>query len=192
MSRSGASSLKEVRLQKEMDKILAEKETIRVELEVPSHSAFKPSFPPPVSRIQLWRHNGVVLTVIWLWLNLLECVLMLLATNLSFFSVGLTNAFCDRVLHADVNGVLFNAYFELLSCQLLLAAASFPLNCAPMLNLHFCACLEWINVLQGDGGKRCDVTERGAAAQTVRATGEREKHCAVRPTGLMCGVLTRA
>ena len=34
MSRSGASSLKEVRLQKEMDKILAEKETIRVELQV--------------------------------------------------------------------------------------------------------------------------------------------------------------
>ena len=41
MSRSGASSLKEVRLQKEMDKVLAEKEAVRMELEVapPSRAA---------------------------------------------------------------------------------------------------------------------------------------------------------
>ena len=38
MSRSGESSLKEVRLQKEMDKILTEKESFRMELEVLSDS----------------------------------------------------------------------------------------------------------------------------------------------------------
>ena len=84
------------------------------------------------------------------------------------------------------------AYFILMSRQLHLVAASFPLNCALTLNLYFYACVERINILQRDGGKRCDVTERGAAAQTVRATGEREKHCAVRPTGLMCAILIRA